>query len=564
MRDADAVDLAGRPAVVLTFDPDVPPPRLINAGEVLWVGWAPREEQAVPWSALRGVTLDPRLRRLRATDVVVSTLRRASPVDVLGAIRHGARRFHVYLAPGAIFQTNARGMVLLTLRRRLAMRLQRTPGIGRAVEAMLDVRLDPPWPTLRDTRRVVAGALRFRARGTAAPSPAGRLHVVHYLGGLGPGGAERQLTYVALGARAAGHDVSVLSTFPLEGDAGHHAALLRSHGVVCEALAPTWRPGEVVRALPPELQKHLESHIAWPMIAPLIEELRRRRVDVLHAWMDLGIAVGAVAALLARVPRIVLAVRSVNPSHVQHLNQPWFRTTFRALSRDRDLRFVANSHHGACDYSRWMGGRASRFEVVHNGVPVPASTPTREERLAERRVLGIPEGAFVVVGVLRLSSEKRPLDFVAALRAARARVPALRAIHMGVGPLEAETRLAARSLGEALRLVGREDRPERWLRVADALLLTSEQEGCPNVILEAQALAVPVVLTRAGGAPETVIEGETGLIADVGDVDALAAHLVTLAGDPARAQAMGAAGRRFVAERFSIEAMVDRTLALYR
>lgn len=565
MNHGDAVDLGGRPALVLVFDPEVPPPTLLHPGELLWVGHSPSRSGAapVPWSALGGLALDERLRRLGATDVVVSTLRGASARHVLGAIRHGARRFHVYLAPGAIFQANARGMLALALRRGVARRLGGVPSLGKVFEALLDVRLDPPWPTLRDTRRVVAAAIRYRLAAAPAPAPVRPLRIVHYLGGLGPGGAERQLTYVAGGARAAGHDVSVLTAFPLEGEAAHHAGGLEAQGIACAALAPTWRAGAAVRALPPDLRRQLESHVAWATIAPLVEELRRRRPDVLHAWMDLGNTLGAIAGLLAGVPRLVLSVRSVNPSHFAHLHQPWFRSAYRCLSRAPGVRLVGNSHHGARDYARWIGVRAARFEVVHNGVPLPASVPAAEERRAERRALGIAEDAFVVVGVLRLSSEKRPLDFVAAVRAAAARVPGLSAVHVGVGPMEADARRAAAPLGQALRFVGRDERPERWLRVADVCLLTSEQEGCPNVPLEAQALGVPVVLTRAGGAPETIVEGETGLIAEVGDVDGLAAHLVALAGDPVRARAMGEAGRRFVSERFSNEVMVRRTLALY-
>lgn len=561
-----AVDLGGRPVLVLAFDPAVPPPRLVNAGSVVWVGatsvGAPSDH--VQWSSLRALAPDDRLRRLAAIDVVVSTLRGATPADVLAAIRYGGRRFHVFHSPGALFETNGRGMLLLATRRALARRLRHSRRLGDAIESAFDCRLDPPWPTLRDTRSAVVEVLRQRPGGSAPAPRAAPRRLVHYLGGLGPGGAERQLTYVANGSRAAGHDVSVLSASPLVGAGAHYVHALAGAGVAATAVAPTWRTGEAVRALPPTLRRSLERHIVWSMISPLVEELRRLRPDVLHAWMDLGNTVGALAALLAGVPRIVLSLRSVNPSHFPALHQPWFKATYRALARAPEITFVANSHHGARDYARWIGIRSSRIEVVHNGVPLPARAPTPDERRVERRALGIPEDVFLVVGVLRLSSEKRPLDFVEALARAGTRVAALRGVHVGVGPMaEQAHRVARERLGDRLRFVGRDERPERWLRVADACLLTSEQEGCPNVLLEAQALGVPVVLTRAGGAPETVVEAETGLIADVGDADALAEHLLTLHSDPARARAMGDAGRRHVGGRFSVDAMVRQTMALY-
>jgi glycosyltransferase involved in cell wall biosynthesis len=352
-----------------------------------------------------------------------------------------------------------------------------------------------------------------------------------------------------------------MTAAPLTGEQGHFVPSLTAAGVGCRSL-PLTLDAAAPADLPAALRRRLERHVGWPCLAGLLDALRRDPPDVLHCWLDFANVVGALAGIVAGVPRIVVSVRALNPSHFPDLNLPWLRASYRWLSRCPEVSFVANSLAGARDYAAWIGIREERFQVVHNGVPLP-SPPGPEERLAQRRALGVPDGAFLVVGVLRLSAEKRPGDFVAALRAARARVPHLRAVHVGAGPLEEETRRAAGALEGALTLVGRRSDPERWLRGADACRLTSALEGCPNVLLEAQALGVPVVTTRAGGAPETVAAGETGLLAEVGAVDELAAHLQRLAADPAGARAMGEAGRRLMAERFSVDAMVRRTLALH-
>lgn len=118
---------------------------------------------------------------------------------------------------------------------------------------------------------------------------------------------------------------------------------------------------------------------------------------------------------------------------------------------------------------------------------------------------------------------------------------------------------------EGLRvlLAGRRSNVEEYLQVADLFVLPSRKEGFGNVILEAMACALPVVVTEMDGvARETVVEGENGYIA--GSVDELARHIAALLGDPALAAAMGAAGRRRAEESFSMELIASRYAELYR
>src|SRR6185503_13984564 len=98
---------------------------------------------------------------------------------------------------------------------------------------------------------------------------------------------------------------------------------------------------------------------------------------------------------------------------------------------------------------------------------------------------------------------------------------------------------------------------------ADTSLLTSQVEGCPNAVLEAQHLGVPVVATAVGGTVDAVADGVTGFLADSTDTEALADQLTRVLTDDALRARMAAVGPAFVAERFDCERMVEKTMALY-
>jgi len=95
------------------------------------------------------------------------------------------------------------------------------------------------------------------------------------------------------------------------------------------------------------------------------------------------------------------------------------------------------------------------------------------------------------------------------------------------------------------------------------LTLPALGEGFGLAALEAAAAGRPVVATRVGALPEVVADGDTGLVVEPGDIGALAAAIVRLGTDAALRTRLGGAGRRRAAERFGVERMVERTLAVY-
>ena len=102
-----------------------------------------------------------------------------------------------------------------------------------------------------------------------------------------------------------------------------------------------------------------------------------------------------------------------------------------------------------------------------------------------------------------------------------------------------------------------------WLERAAVFVHSSRWEGFGIVLLEAMLAGLPVVATRVSAVPETVVDGETGLLVEAGDHAGLAAHLEALLTDEAQAAALGEAGRRRALTEFSVARMADRTVALY-
>src|SRR5262249_2502214 len=99
---------------------------------------------------------------------------------------------------------------------------------------------------------------------------------------------------------------------------------------------------------------------------------------------------------------------------------------------------------------------------------------------------------------------------------------------------------------------------------ADVLLHAAVSEGFCNAVIEAQAMARPVVCTDAGGLPENAVDGETGFVIPRRDPDAMAEKLILLASDPALRKRRGGAGRRRVVERFDRSRQVDSFVQFYR
>lgn len=225
----------------------------------------------------------------------------------------------------------------------------------------------------------------------------------------------------------------------------------------------------------------------------------------------------------------------------------------------RETRSLRNADIVVCNTPGIIGrlrglGWEGRVEVISNFVDMRETAPI------PRAVLGIPEGAFLVVAVGRLVELKGYHVLVRAVAA----LPDVHLCIVGDGEERAPLAALAQELGAASRvyLPGWRADPAPFIAAADVVCLTSRHETLGNVILEGWAASKPVVATKAAGPSWLIRHNENGLLVDIGDVPALIDAFSQLRRSPAQAALLGSAGRREVEARFSEDSVATAYLQL--
>ncbi len=214
--------------------------------------------------------------------------------------------------------------------------------------------------------------------------------------------------------------------------------------------------------------------------------------------------------------------------------------------------------------ARFDWARPGKVRCIYNGVD-PARFRPSAPPPGLRATLGLPEGALVVGSVGRFVAYKGYDRLLEAARLVHDRRPDVHWLLVGDGELRPALEAQCRQLDlkEVVHFLGwREDVPA-LLTLSDVFVLPSLGEHFGRVLIEAMATARPVVATAAGGVPEIVRDGETGLLVPPADAAALARATLDLLADPARAARLGAAGRRRVETEFGLARHVAAIEALY-
>jgi glycosyltransferase involved in cell wall biosynthesis len=345
-----------------------------------------------------------------------------------------------------------------------------------------------------------------------------------------------------------GQEIRILADADILTRRGHQVTLLVRPGSGLEENARSKGLPVVVRRI-----KHAYDPASLIFIARL---LRKERFQVVNTHSSVDSWVAGAAAKLAHTPALV---------RTRHLSVPVADHMFNVVYRWPDA-LVTTAEMIRRRLIEVNGFAPDRVASIPTGVDLDRFDPDLDPGEV-RAELGLPPGGRVAAMVAVLRSWKRHEIFLEAAAKIAAEKDDVSFLVVGEGPRRPniEAKIQELGLGGRVVLTGYRTDVPRILAACDVCALTSESsEGVPQSVLQYQAMARPVVGTAAGGIPEVIEDGVTGLLCPVNDAEAVAEAMTRLLDDPDLARRVGAAGRRRIERKHSLDAMADATLDLYR
>lgn len=379
------------------------------------------------------------------------------------------------------------------------------------------------------------------------------IRILRVIARLNMGGPTLNVSYLTKGLEERGYETTLV--------AGRLARGEDSMAFAAQELGV-----EVVQV--PQLHRELSPVYDPVSVRRLVQEIRRLRPHIVHTHTAKAGAVGRLAALLAGDARPPVLVHTFHGHVLRGYFDPMrtelFRETERFLAR-HTTRLIAVGPQVRDDLVALGVAPPEKFSVIRLGIDLTGRV-TDGDGAGLRRLFGVPPERFVVGWIGRMTGIKRVPDVLAIFRRLLDLGIDAELCLVGDGPERSRLEQRARELGISRRTLfaGYQREIAPYFDLFDAFLLPSANEGTPVVAIEALAARRPVVATRVGGVPDVVREGVDGFLTDVGDVDAAADALATLARDEGLRRRFGEAGRERVLPRYRVERLVDDVDALYR
>ncbi len=364
-----------------------------------------------------------------------------------------------------------------------------------------------------------------------------RTRILHIIGQLGLGGAERQLYYLVK-SLADRYKFSVITY----------------HNDRLNYIKPLEKAGADVWLIPKE--GGIGGRIKFVFI--LTSLIRQAEPDIVQTWLPSGNFYGRIARVLSGSDaRTIASFRNV-----EGYCNLCEASADRILCKATDV-VISNTFAGA-RLLEAHGISAKKIKVIHNGI-APEEFDTLEPQGKIQRELSIPPNRIVIGTVGRMTAQKNHIMFLDAARKIKNDHHEFHFVIVGDGELRQllERKISEYNLNDSVTLTGPRTDIPRVLKAFDLFVLTSLWEGLPNVIMEAMCVGLPVVAANVGGVCELIRSGENGLLVEKDDLQGLMCGIRTLIADPERRGAMAKSAQKTIEDRFSLETMAERTATTY-
>ena len=366
-----------------------------------------------------------------------------------------------------------------------------------------------------------------------------------------------------------------ITCYPVYGGSGVVATELgkalaaRGHQIHFIAYAMPFRLGHITE----NIYYHEVNVTAYPLFeyppyslaltSKMVDVVRYEQLDLLHVHYAIPHAASAVMA------RQILEAQGLSVPVVTTLHGTDITLVGQDPSYAPVVNFSINESDGVTAVSEYLRQETfDRFDVRGDIEVIPNSIDTaRFHRMKKdhfKQAL-CPHGEKVMVHVSNFRAVKRATDVVHVLHRLRQEGLPVKLLLVGDGPDRMPAQSLARELGvyDDIRFLGKQEPVEEILSIADVFLMPSGSETFGLAALEAMACSVPVVSSNIGGLPELNLDGETGFLCPLGDIDALTAATRRILTDDALQARMAEAARSRAVTEFDQNRIVPRYEAYY-
>ncbi|PIQ60938.1 MAG: N-acetyl-alpha-D-glucosaminyl L-malate synthase BshA [Bacteroidetes bacterium CG12_big_fil_rev_8_21_14_0_65_60_17] len=299
------------------------------------------------------------------------------------------------------------------------------------------------------------------------------------------------------------------------------------------------------------------------LTSKLVDVARHEELDLLHMHYAIPHATSAVLA------RQILAVSGHHVPIVTTLHG----TDITLIGQDPSfapvVNYSINQSDGVTAVSEYLKKETctcceitADIEVIPNFIDTTRFRPLEKDHFKQALC---PNGEKLLAHVSNFRPVKRATEVVEIFHRVRAAGYATKLLLVGDGPDRAAAEHKARELGvvDDIRFLGKQEPVEEILAITDIFLIPSGSETFGLAALEAMSCGVPVIASNIGGLPELVVEGETGFLRPLGDIDAYAACAMQLLDNPELQASMSAAARKRAVDEFDLSRIIPRYEAYY-